>query len=120
MLNVDIGWFCTNFIAFEVGVILSISSRRFTLNNKIPFLYFLDEATLCFLTQAAVKIEKVYGKYGRSSVEANFSKQFYGRIKDIGALKKLPEYRTDVEFSLFFLSVFFCCILPKECLCPYL
>ena len=109
MLNVDIGWFCTNFIAFEVGVILSISSRRFTLNNKIPFLYFLDEATLCFSRK-----QKVYGKYGRSSVEANFSKQFYGRIKDIGALKKLPEYRTDVEFSLFFLSVFFVVFFPKS------
>lgn len=67
-----------------------------------------------FLTQAAVKIEKVYGKYDRSSVEANFSKQFYGRIKDIGAWKKLPEYRTDVEFSLFFLSVFFVVFFPKS------
>ena len=93
-----------------IALMLSISSRRFTLNNKIPFLYFLDEATtfripdfeklpsvlreykcsFVFLTQSAAKIEKVYGKYYRSSVEANFSNQFYGRTKDIEALKSYP------------------------------
>lgn len=93
-----------------IALMLSISSRRFTLNNKIPFLYFLDEATtfripdfeklpsvlreykcsFVFLTQSAAKIEKVYGKYDRSSVEANFSNQFYGRTKDIEALKSYP------------------------------
>ena len=61
MLNVDIGWFCTNFIAFEVGVILSISSRRFTLNNKIPFLYFLDEATLCFSRKQRSRLRRFTG-----------------------------------------------------------
>lgn len=93
-----------------IALMLSISSRRFTLNNKIPFVYFLDEATtfripdfeklpsvlreykcsFVFLTQSAAKIEKVYGKYDRSSVEANFSNQFYGRTKDIEALKSYP------------------------------
>lgn len=93
-----------------IALMLSISSRRFTLNNKIPFMYFLDEATtfripdfeklpsvlreykcsFVFLTQSAAKIEKVYGKYDRSSVEANFSNQFYGRTKDIEALKSYP------------------------------
>ena len=61
MLNVDIGWFCTNFIAFEVGVILSISSRRFTLNNKVPFLYFLDEATLCFSRKQRSRLRRFTG-----------------------------------------------------------
>ncbi|MCS3273407.1 type IV secretory system conjugative DNA transfer family protein (plasmid) [Bacteroides fragilis] len=89
---------------------LSISSRRFTLKNKIPFFYFLDEATtfkieefekmpsvlreyLCgftLLTQSAAKIEKLYGRLDRSSIEANFSNQFYGRTKDIEALKSYP------------------------------
>lgn len=93
-----------------IALMLSISSRRFTLNNKIPFLYFLDEATtfripdfeklpsvlreykcsFVFLTQSAAKIEKVYGKYDRSSVESNFSNQFYGKTKDIEALKSYP------------------------------
>lgn len=98
MLNVDIGWFCTNFIAFEVGVILStkvgefmpnpcmafyvtsasayqiedlispvialilsILFRRFTLNNKIPFLYFLDEATLCFSRKQRSRLRRFTG-----------------------------------------------------------
>lgn len=93
-----------------ISLMLSISSRRFTLNNKIPFFYFLDEATtfkieefekmpsvlreyLCsftLLTQSAAKIEKLYGRLDRSSIEANFSNQFYGRTKDIEALKSYP------------------------------
>ncbi|MDC1852956.1 TraM recognition domain-containing protein [Bacteroides uniformis] len=91
-------------------LMLSISSRRFTLANKVPFFYFLDEATtfriadfeklpsvlreyLCsfvFLTQSAAKIEKIYGKYDRSSIESNFGNQFFGRTKDIEALKSYP------------------------------
>lgn len=93
-----------------IALMLSISSRRFTLENEIPFFYFLDEATtfripdfeklpsvlreykcsFTFLTQSAAKIEKVYGKYDRSSIEANFSNQFYGRTKDVEALKTYP------------------------------
>lgn len=93
-----------------ISLMLSISSRRFTLKNKIPFFYFLDEATtfkieefekmpsvlreyLCsftLLTQSAAKIEKLYGRLDRSSIEANFSNQFYGRTKDIEALKSYP------------------------------
>lgn len=93
-----------------ISLMVSISSRRFTLNNKTPFFYFLDEATtfkieefekmpsvlreyLCsftLLTQSAAKIEKLYGRLDRSSIEANFSNQFYGRTKDIEALKTYP------------------------------
>ena len=85
------------------------SSRRFTLANKCRSL-LLDEATtfriadfeklpsvlreyLCsfvFLTQSAAKIEKIYGKYDRSSIESNFGNQFFGRTKDIEALKSYP------------------------------
>lgn len=93
-----------------ISLMLSISSRRFTLNNKIPFVYALDEATtfkisdfekmpsvlreyLCaflLLTQSAAKIEKVYGKYDRSSLESNFGNVFFGRTKDVEALKTYP------------------------------
>lgn len=93
-----------------IALMVSISSRRFTLNNKIPFTYFMDEATtfkipdfekmpsvlreykcsFTFLTQSASKLEKLYGKLDRSSVESNFSNQFYGRTKDVEALKTYP------------------------------
>ena len=43
-----------------------------------------------FLTQSAAKIEKIYGKYDRSSIESNFGNQFFGRTKDIEALKSYP------------------------------
>lgn len=93
-----------------IGLMLSISSRKFTLRNKIPFMYFLDEATtfkisdfeklpsvlreykcsFTLITQSSAKIEKRYGKLDRSSIEANFSNQFYGRTKDTEALKTYP------------------------------
>ena len=34
-----------NLISPVISLMLSISSRRFTLANKVPFFYFLDEAT---------------------------------------------------------------------------
>lgn len=93
-----------------ISLMLSISSRRFTLSNNVPFFYFLDEATtfkisdfekmpsvlreyrcsFTFITQSAAKIEKLYGKFDRSSIAANFANQFYGRTKDIEALKTYP------------------------------
>lgn len=93
-----------------ISLMLSISSRRFTMANKIPFVYVLDEATtfriadfekmpsvlreyLCaflVLTQSSAKIEKLYGKYDRSSLEANFGNVFFGRTKDVEALKNYP------------------------------
>lgn len=96
-----------NVISPIIALMLSVSSRRFTLENKIPFFYFLDEATtfkipdfeklpsvlreykcsFTFITQSAAKIEKRYGRLDRSSIEANFGNQFYGLTKDIEALK---------------------------------
>lgn len=93
-----------------ISLMLSISSRRFTMANKIPFVYVLDEATtfriadfekmpsvlreyLCaflVLTQSSAKIEKLYGKYDRSSLESNFGNVFFGRTKDVEALKSYP------------------------------
>lgn len=90
-----------------IALMISVSSRKFSMKNKIPFVYFLDEATtfriqdfekmpsvlreyLCsfvFLTQSGAKIEKNYGRLDRSSIESNFSNLFLGRTKDTEALK---------------------------------
>lgn len=93
-----------------ISVMVSVSSRHFTLVNSVPFVYFLDEGTtfkinefeslvsvlreyLCsfvFMSQSGAKIEKRYDKLARSSIEANFGNQFYGRTKDVEALKTYP------------------------------
>ena len=99
-----------NVISPIISLMISVSSRRFTLNNEVSFMYFLDEATtfrisdfekmpsvlreykcsFTFITQSAAKIEKRYSRLDRSSIEANFSNQFFGRTKDIEALKTYP------------------------------
>jgi mobilization protein C len=93
-----------------IALMLTLSSRRFTMNNNIPFVFFLDEATsftipdfekmpsvlreykcsFTVLTQSGAKLEKRYGKLDRSSIEANLANQFYGRTKDVEALKYYP------------------------------
>lgn len=93
-----------------IALLLSISTRSFKLGNKVPFFYLLDEATtfriadfekmpsvlreynvsFTMLTQSGSKIEKNYGKLDRSSLEANFANQFFGRTKDLEALKYYP------------------------------
>lgn len=90
-----------------IALMISVSSRKFSMKNKVPFVYFWDEATtfkirdfekmpsvlreyLCsfvFLTQSGAKIEKNYGKLDKSSIESNFSNLFLGRTKDTEALK---------------------------------
>ena len=93
-----------------IGMLMTISSRQFTMRNKVPFVYFLDEMTtvniknfetlpsvlreyLCafvLLTQSGSKVENQYGRLDRSSVEANFGNQFFGRTKDVESLKYYP------------------------------
>lgn len=93
-----------------IAMLLSISSRQFTIQNKVPFVYFLDEMTtvkiknfetlpsvlreykaaFVLLTQSGAKLENLYGKLDRSSVEANFGNMFLGRTKDVEALKYYP------------------------------
>lgn len=93
-----------------IAMLLSISSRQFTMQNKVPFVYFLDEMTtvkiknfetlpsvlreykaaFVLLTQSGAKVENLYGKLDRSSVEANFGNMFLGRTKDVEALKYYP------------------------------
>jgi len=90
-----------------ISMMFMISSRGFELNNKIPFFYMLDEFTtvpiaefeklpstlreylcsFCILTQSASKLQKLYGKEDRSSIEGNIGNQFFGKTKDIEALK---------------------------------
>lgn len=93
-----------------IAMLLSISSRQFTMQNKVPFVYFLDEMTtvkiknfetlpsvlreykaaFVLLTQSGAKLENLYGKLDRSSVEAYFGNMFLGRTKDVEALKYYP------------------------------
>lgn len=90
-----------------IGLMVTLSARKFTIENKVPFFYMLDEATtfkipdfesmpsvlreyLCsftLLTQSPSKIEKMYGSHDRASIEANFANQFFGRTKDRLALQ---------------------------------
>lgn len=96
-----------------ITVLASTSSRKFSKDNEVDFVYFLDEATttripdfekmpsvlrefrcsFVLLTQSDAKIEKLYGKLDRSSIEANFSNLLIGRTKDTEAIKR---------YSLFF------------------
>lgn len=68
-----------------IGMLISISSRQFTMQNKVPFVYFLDEMTtvkvknfetlpsvlreykaaFALLTQSGAKLENLYGKLDR-------------------------------------------------------
>lgn len=93
-----------------IGMLMSISTRQFTMQNKVPFVYFLDEMTtvniknfetlpsvlreylaaFVLLTQSGSKLENLYGKLDRSSVEANFGIQFFGRTKDVESLRYYP------------------------------
>ena len=79
-------------------MLMTISSRQFTMRNKVPFVYFLDEMTtvniknfetlpsvlreyLCafvLLTQSGSKVENQYGRLDRSSVEAKEQMRMYG------------------------------------------
>jgi len=82
------------------SMLLKISSRKFTMENTVPFNYFLDEATtfridnfegmtsvlreykVCFtfLTQSPSKIKAMYGMDALEAIETNFSNLFIGRI----------------------------------------
>lgn len=90
-----------------VGLLVALSARQFTISNKVDCFYFLDEATtfkipefekmpsvlreyrcsFTLLTQSPSKIEKMYSRYDKSSIEANFSNQFFGRTRDKIALE---------------------------------
>lgn len=110
ILSVANSYQIENVISPVIALMVSISSRRFTMKNEIPFFYFFDEATtfkipdfekmpsvlreyrcsFTFMTQSAAKVERRYSRLDRSSIEANFANQFYGRTKDVEALKTYP------------------------------
>ena len=93
-----------------IAMVMSIASRSFSMENRVPFVFILDEMTtfkvrdfeklpsvlreygaaFLLLTQSGAKLENLYGKLDRSSVEANFGNMFLGRTKDVEALKYYP------------------------------
>lgn len=50
------------------------------------------KAAFALLTQSGAKLENLYGKLDRSSIEANFDNMFLGRNKDVKALKYYPNF----------------------------
>lgn len=96
-----------------IGLMIKSATRHFTMDNKIPTMFFLDEATtfnidefetlpsvlreykcsFTLLTQSIAKIEKQYGKLDKQSLQGNFGNIFYGSISEL----------TDIEsFSMLF------------------
>ena len=93
-----------------IAMMVSITSRSFSMENKVPFVFILDEMTtfkvrdfeklpsvlreygaaFLLLTQFGAKLEKLYSKLDRSSIEANFGNIFLGRTQDVEALKYYP------------------------------
>lgn len=93
-----------------IAMVMSIASRSFSMENKVPFVFILDEMTtfkvrdfeklpsvlreygagFMVLTQSGAKLEKLYSKLDRSSIEANFGNIFLGRTQDVEALKYYP------------------------------
>lgn len=89
-----------------VVLIFTIIAKQVSFNNQIPFVFFLDEATtfkiedlegypselreylvaFVLLTQSSAKIEKLYSRFDRSSLESNLANQFYGATTDVIAL----------------------------------
>ena len=80
------------------AMVMSIASRSFSMENRVPFVFILDEMTtfkvrdfeklpsvlreygaaFLLLTQSEGKLEKLYSKLDRSSIEANFGNIFLG------------------------------------------
>lgn len=80
--------------------------KQIRFGNKIPFAFFLDEATtftipdlesypselreyliaFVMLTQSPSKLKKLYGEDDRASFESNLANQFYGWTADINAI----------------------------------
>lgn len=95
-----------------VALVMSICSRAFSMRNNVPFVFILDEMTtfkvrdfeqmpsvlreykaaFVLLTQSGAKLEKLYSKLDRSSIEANFGQVFFGSTKDVEALKYYPMF----------------------------
>ncbi|MVT12507.1 type IV secretory system conjugative DNA transfer family protein [Chitinophaga tropicalis] len=85
-----------------ISMMLLVSTRNFTLKNRIPCFYFLDEPTtmkvanfqellsvlreylvsFALLTQSQAKFEKLYGIHDLRSIESNCGNKFFGKTLD--------------------------------------
>ncbi|WP_145675290.1 type IV secretory system conjugative DNA transfer family protein [Chitinophaga polysaccharea] len=86
-----------------ISLMVTLSARAFTMQNRIKFFNFLDEATtfkipnfermlsllreylvsFVILTQSPAKIEKLYGELDLRAIEANCGNKFFGRSLDV-------------------------------------
>ena len=93
-----------------VAMLVPIAARKIEFGNPVKFTFVLDEMTtfkvnnfqnmpsvlreynaaFVIMTQSGSKLEKVYGKHDRASIEANCANIFLGRTKDVEALKYYP------------------------------
>jgi hypothetical protein len=100
-----------------VAMLVPIAARKIEFGNKVKFAFVLDEMTtfkvnnfqnmpsvlreygaaFLIMTQSGSKLEKVYGKNDRASIEANCANIFLGRTKDVEALKYYPLFFGKVE-----------------------
>ena len=71
---------------------LCIRNINTQLHDRMTLPSVLREYLCAFvlLTQSGSKVENQYGRLDRSSVEANFGNQFFGRTKDVESLKYYP------------------------------
>ena len=92
-----------------IAMVMSIASRSFSMENRVPFVFILDEMTT-FKVRDFEKLPSVLREYGaafllltqsgaklrnqqqtdRSSIEANSGNIFLGRTQDVEALKYYP------------------------------
>lgn len=101
----------SNTLSPIMGALVNISSKQYTLDNKNPMLYCLDEATtfnipdfekmpsllrefrvaFLMLTQSSSKVEKLYGKLDLNSIHSNFTNKFFGKTGDVHAVKEYQQ-----------------------------
>ena len=100
-----------------VVLLFNSVARKFEFGNTNPFVFFMDEATtfkinnfesypselreykvaFVFLTQSAGKVEKLYTKFDRSSLESNLANQFYGWTADTNATDNYAKQFSKIE-----------------------
>ncbi len=100
-----------------VVLLFNSVARKFEFGNTTPFVFFMDEATtfkihnfesypselreykvaFVFLTQSAGKVEKLYTKFDRSSLESNLANQFYGWTADTIATDNYAKQFSKIE-----------------------
>lgn len=100
-----------------VTLMFVMAMKRINFGNTVPMVGFLDEATtfkiqnleaypselreyllaMVLLTQNPGKIEKLYGKQDRSSLESNLQNHFYGRTKDLEAGKVFSQMFATID-----------------------